>query len=139
MIEFCYETDFRLTSEQDIIKWLHAVAESENGSIQELVYVFCDDERLHQLNKKFLDHDTYTDILTFPYEEGETIRADIFISIPRVRENAKMYQVDFVEELRRVMIHGVLHLLGYDDHTKDDKQIMRELEQHKMKMFHVEQ
>ena len=119
--------------------WLEKVVSREGSIIDQLVYVFCKDEKLLELNKKFLNHDTYTDILTFPYGTSAGIHADIYISIPRVKENAKKYGVDEQEELRRVMVHGVLHLLGYNDHSKEYKQAMLQLEEDKLKMFHVEQ
>jgi rRNA maturation RNase YbeY len=139
MIEFCYETDFRLEYEEAIVIWIKNVVEGEGSSVEQLVYIFCDDESLLGLNLKYLNHDTYTDILTFPYGDAKALQADIFISVPRVRENAKSFGIDFSSELRRVMVHGVLHLLGYEDHNEDDRERMRELEDLKMKMFHVEQ
>lgn len=107
--------------------------------MQNLVYIFCDDDRLLELNRKYLNHDTFTDILTFPYQDADGIQADIFISIPRVHENAEKLGVDKKEELRRVMIHGVLHLLGYNDHSEEEKEHMRKIEDQKLRMFHVEQ
>ncbi|MCE2613599.1 rRNA maturation RNase YbeY [Flavobacteriaceae bacterium D16] len=139
MIEFCFETSFKVDQEHRVKTWLEKVVNQEGSIIDQLVYVFCKDEKLLELNKKFLNHDTYTDILTFPYGTSAGIHADICISIPRVKENAKKYGVDEQEELRRVMVHGVLHLLGYNDHSKEDKQAMRQLEEDKLKMFHVEQ
>ncbi len=139
MIEYCYETSFQLRDEVKISKWIEEVVNKENKNIHSLVYIFCDDEGLLKLNKEYLDHDTYTDILTFPYEHDFGIHADIFISVPRVSENAKILDVDEEEEMKRVMIHGVLHLLGYDDHTTEEKDRMRRKEDEKLKMFHVEQ
>lgn len=139
MIDFCYEIDFRLPNEEAIVNWIQEVVKSEGATIQELVYIFCDDDRLLELNKTYLNHDTYTDILTFPYGDEKAIQGDIFISIPRVRDNAGNFQVNTEEELRRVMVHGVLHLLGYDDYSEEEKEKMRDLENKKMKMFHVEQ
>ena len=139
MIEYCYEIDYKLDNESQISEWIVRVIESEDKTIHGIVYIFCDDDRLLDLNRQYLDHDTYTDILTFPYGETEGIHADIFISIPRVQENAKQLEIDEQEELRRVMIHGVLHLLGNEDYTQEEKTIMRELEDEKLRMFHVEQ
>jgi len=139
MIEFCFETPFNIDREERVKSWIQKVVDREGATINQLVYVFCEDEKLLDLNMKFLNHNTYTDILTFPYDDSEGIHADIYISIPRVKENAKMYGVGEQEELRRVMVHGVLHLLGYNDHSKEDKQAMRQLEEDKLKMFHVEQ
>ena len=139
MIEFCYETDFSLADEGKYSRWIQEVIKGENSSLQGIVYIFCDDERMLELNKKYLNHDTYTDILTFPYSEGNNLLADIFISVPRVMDNAENLKVNEQEELRRVMIHGVLHLLGYDDHGEENKSRMRQVEDDKLKMFHVEQ
>ncbi|MGB5369835.1 MAG: rRNA maturation RNase YbeY, partial [Flavobacteriaceae bacterium] len=91
-----------------------------------------------ELNKKYLSHDTYTDIISFDYSEGRSIAGDIFVSVERVRENAKLFGTTFVEELRRVMAHGLLHLMGYKDKSKKDIEIMRRKEMEKMKLFHVE-
>lgn len=139
MIEYCYEISFRLADEKKTTDWIKRVIESEGRQIEELSYVFCDDERLLELNQKFLNHDTYTDILTFPYSDSDDIHADIFISVPRVKENSVKFGSQEEEELRRVMVHGVLHLLGYDDHGDEARNKMRELENSKLKMFHVEQ
>lgn len=138
MIEYCFETTFELAQEEGVRKWIQEVVRQEGKSIQEIVYIFCEDDRLLELNKKFLNHDTYTDILTFPYPGSDSIHADIFISVPRIKENAEKFKVDEQEEVRRVMIHGVLHLLGYDDQSEEEKKAMRELEDIKLKMFHVE-
>ncbi len=139
MIEFHYESDFQLTSEPDYSDWINRVVESEQRNLGDLVYVFCDDEYLLNMNQKYLMHDTYTDIITFDYGEGSVISGDIFISTDRVWENALKFEATFEEELRRVMVHGVLHLVGYVDKSKDDKLLMRKKEEQKIKMFHVEQ
>ena len=88
-------------------------------------YIFCDDTYLLDINLQYLNHDTLTDIITFDYSDENTISGDIFISIQRVRDNAKKFNVDFEEELLRVMSHGVLHLLGFNDKTESDKDLMR--------------
>ena len=139
MIEYCYETVFQLKDEEKISDWIEKVVENESKSVHSLVYIFCDDERLLQLNKQYLDHETLTDILTFPYGNDSGIHADIFISVPRVSENAKMLKVEKEDEMRRVMIHGVLHHLGYNDHTEEEKKRMRSKEDEKLRLFHVEQ
>ncbi len=139
MIEFHYESDFQLTSEPDYSDWINRVVESEQRNLGDLVYVFCDDEYLLNMNQKYLMHDTYTDIITFDYGQGSVISGDIFISTDRVWENALKFEATFEEELLRVMVHGVLHLVGYVDKSKDDKLLMREKEEQKIKMFHVEQ
>ena len=96
--------------------------------MKDLSFIFCDDMELLNKNSKYLNHDTLTDILTFDYSENNNISGDIYISIDRVKENAKTYKVTFENELDRVMIHGVLHLLGYKDKSKKDQKAMREKE-----------
>ena len=108
--------------------WLNEVAHSENKMIEELTFIFCDDEYLLDINIKHLGHDYYTDIITFPYKEGDIIKSDLFISIDRVLDNAETYHVSFVEELARVMVHGVLHLMGYGDKEDQDILMMRSKE-----------
>ncbi|MEM1338723.1 MAG: rRNA maturation RNase YbeY [Bacteroidota bacterium] len=137
-IEFHYEGEFKLESERKYIYWLNRVLESEGKAAGILSYVFCDDEYLAQVNLKYLGHDAYTDIITFDYSENDEIVGDIFVSYQRVAENADTFEVAFVEELRRVMVHGVLHLVGYDDKNKQQQSVMRRKEEEKMKMFHVE-
>jgi rRNA maturation RNase YbeY len=101
----------------------------ENGDIS---FVFCSDEFLHKMNVEYLSHDTLTDVITFDYTEDGIISGDIFISIPRVKENASVYSKDFIEELNRVMIHGVLHLCGYKDKSSKDSKFMRQKEDEKL-------
>jgi rRNA maturation RNase YbeY len=103
-----------------------------------LDYIFCDDEYLLKINQDYLDHDTYTDIITFPYGDLNVIAGDIFISVERVKENAVNFRVDFELELKRVMAHGVLHLLGYGDKSEEEVLQMRLKEDEKIKLFHVE-
>lgn len=139
MISFNYETDFEITNESQYQEWIAAIIESEDKTEGEINYVFCDDEYLLQKNIEFLNHDTLTDIISFDYTMGNLISGDIFISVERVKDNAKDYNVSFEDELRRVMVHGVLHYCGYKDKTEEDSQIMRSKEEEKMKLFHVEQ
>ena len=101
----------------------------ENGDIS---FVFCSDEFLHKMNVEYLSHDTLTDVITFDYTEDGIISGDIFISVPRVKENASVYSKDFIEELNRVMIHGVLHLCGYKDKSPKDSKLMRQKEDEKL-------
>ncbi len=99
----------------------------------EIVVIFCNDEYLLELNRRYLQHDYYTDIITFNYSEGKHIVGDLFISVERVMENAAGFDVSFLCELARVIFHGVLHLIGYDDNTNDEKAIMRQKEDHYLK------
>ena len=102
-------------------------------------YIFCDDEYLLEINQQYLDHDTLTDIISFDYCVGNELHGDIFISVERVRENALDFDVKFEEELLRVMAHGVLHYCGYKDKSEEDEKLMRQKEEEKIKLFHVEQ
>lgn len=139
MITFNYETDFELKNESDYEAWIEAIIESEDYTEGEVNYIFCDDEYLHKINVEYLDHDTLTDIISFDYTIGNLISGDIFISIERVKENAKEYEVSFEKELLRVMSHGILHYCGYKDKSDEDSILMRQKENEKMEMFHVEQ
>ena len=139
MVIFNYETDFQLENESDFEQWIDAVIESEGKEAGEINYIFCDDAYLHQINMEYLNHDTLTDIISFDYCIGDLISGDIFVSIERVQDNAKDYEVSFNEELLRVLAHGVLHYCGYKDKTEDEALLMRSKEQEKINMFHVEQ
>ena len=139
MVIFNYETDFQLENESVYEQWIDAVIESEGKEPGEINYIFCDDEYLHNINMQYLNHDTLTDIISFDYCIGDLISGDIFISIERVLDNAKDYEVSFNEELLRVLAHGVLHYCGYKDKTENEALLMRTKEQEKIDMFHVEQ
>ena len=139
MISFNYETSFELTDEAQYEDWISRVIESEDKTEGEINYIFCDDEYLLQKNIGFLNHDTLTDIISFDYTMGNLISGDIFISVERVKDNAKDFKVSFDDELRRVMAHGVLHYCGYKDKTEEDSRLMRSKEDEKTALFHVEQ
>jgi rRNA maturation RNase YbeY len=128
MINYNYETDFSLEDEAMISEWITKVVEEENCKLEEINYIFCDDNYLHKLNLEFLNHDTLTDIISFDYSVGKVIQGDIFISIERVTENAHDFKVSFIEELYRVIVHGVLHYCGYKDKTEKDANLMRSKE-----------
>lgn len=115
--------------------WLSAVAAEEGAKIVQLTYIFCSDEYLLEINQKYLNHDYYTDIITFPYKEGSEVESDMFISLDRVAENAGTYHFSFEEELRRVMVHGLLHLTGHKDKSEDESQDMRDAEDRYLGMF----
>lgn len=111
--------------------WLLQIADTEEGSIDEIHYIFCDDDYILKINRDFLQHDYYTDIITFPYSDGKKeVKSDIYISIDTVRSNAEEYAQTFEEELKRVIVHGLLHLLGYNDKTEADARVMRQKENH---------
>ncbi|MDX1364481.1 rRNA maturation RNase YbeY [Arenibacter latericius] len=138
MINFHYLTDFQISDETEYTDWIDRIITSENGVQGELDFIFCDDEYLLKINQDFLQHDTFTDIITFPYGDDQNIAGDIFISVDRVRENAKIFKVEFETEMRRVISHGILHMLGFGDKTDQESELMREKENEKLKMFHVE-
>lgn len=139
MISFNYETKFRLQQALRHRSWLSEVILSENKKEGEINYIFCDDDYLLEINQSYLNHDTLTDIISFDYSVGNELNGDIYISVDRVRENAKEFKVSFADEMRRVLVHGVLHYCGYKDKTKKDELLMRDKEDEKIKMFHVEQ
>ena len=109
-------------------RWLKMVVGSEIKRLGDLSFIFCSDNYILDINLRYLQHDYFTDIITFDYCEGDTVSGDLFISIDSVRENAAFYGATFEDELDRVMVHGVLHLLGYDDHTPEDIAMMRSKE-----------
>lgn len=139
MILFHYETDFFLENEDTYQSWIETVILSEQKIVGEINYIFCDDDYLHDINVKYLNHNTLTDIISFDYSKFDTISGDIFISIDRVRENAQNFNIDFSQELLRVMAHGILHYCGYKDKSQKEVSIMREKENDKIELFHVEQ
>ncbi|WP_298262960.1 rRNA maturation RNase YbeY [uncultured Lutibacter sp.] len=125
MIEFNYETAFKLKDEEKIKNWISSCILHYGFTEGELNYIFCDDAYLLKLNVEFLEHDTLTDIISFDYTLGKLISGDIFISIERVKENAKIFSQTLDNELNRVIIHGVLHYIGYKDKTEGEKLLMR--------------
>ena len=124
MIEFYSETDFNIEDTKALSHWISEIILHENHELGDLTYVFCDDDYLHKLNLQFLNHDTLTDIISFDNSLDKQIHGEIYISVERVKENARTYQVAFLEELHRVIIHGVLHFCGYKDKTKKQQEAM---------------
>ena len=137
MIDFVYNTDFRLANKEIFSRWLISVANDEGFLIDTLVFLFVDDKEILEMNKKFLKHDYYTDVITFGELEDKKISGDIAISIERVLDNSKTYGVEFEDELKRVMVHGLLHIMGYNDKESNDKLVMSQKENKAIKMFHV--
>jgi rRNA maturation RNase YbeY len=138
MIQYHFETEFKLKPIAKFSDWINGIIRHYQFLPGTLNYIFCDDAYLLELNKKYLSHDTYTDIITFDYTTENQLSGDIFLSVERIRENAGIYGVEFKEELLRVMSHGLLHLMGYKDKTEADSEIMREKENECIEMFHVE-
>ena len=129
MILYYYEDiDFVFRNKTLNNRWLKLVAESEIRRIGDISIIFCSDNYILDVNQKYLQHDYFTDIITFDYCEGDRLSGDLFISIDSVRENALEYGTDFSDELNRVMVHGILHLIEYDDHTEEDIAMMRKKE-----------
>jgi len=129
------DVDFVLPKEELLTQWLEGLASEEGKKILQVSYVFCHDAYLLKINKEYLNHDYYTDIITFPYKQGKEIESDIFISTERIEENATLYASTFELELLRVMAHGVLHLMGYADKTEAEQQTMRKMEDQAIEKF----
>lgn len=126
---------FTLKNNTKIKAWIKSIIAAEKKICGDINFVFTSDEELIKINRQFLNHDTYTDIITFDYCDGKTINSDIMISIDRVEENASKLGITFQNELKRVMIHGILHLCGYKDKSKSDKEMMRKKEDAALKRF----
>ncbi len=122
------DVSYQLKHKTDIRKWIKATIKAEKHELDEISYIFCSDDYLLKINQDHLNHDTYTDIITFDYTEGKLISSEIYISVERVKENAKTLGVKFIDELHRVIIHGVLHLCGYKDKSDEEVLKMREME-----------
>jgi rRNA maturation RNase YbeY len=129
-INFFFEDiQYRIRKLKLLRYWINKSVELENSTIEEITYIFCSDNYLHKLNIEYLEHDTFTDIITFQYnEENSALHSDIFVSIDRIKENSKLYNQRLLDEFHRIMIHGVLHLLGYKDKTPEEKQEMTDKE-----------
>ncbi len=136
MISFQNQSiSFKLAEKTKLKQWIKTITEKEKYILGNINYIFCSDEELLEINIRHLNHNTYTDIITFDYTEGKKISSDMFISIDRVTENAKKFDVSFEDELHRVMIHGILHLCGYKDKTTADAELMRKKENGALKVF----
>jgi rRNA maturation RNase YbeY len=129
MILFFSETKFQISQKRTIKYWLREIVRQEGKTLGNVNIVFHNDEQLLVLNKQYLNHDTYTDIITFDYSEKNILHGDLCISIDRLVENAEKYKFSFDEELRRVLVHGILHLCGYKDKQNADKQLMKQKEE----------
>ena len=125
---FTQDTDFKFKSKRLTSQWLKLVAQAESKKLGAVSVIFCSDNYLLDINKKYLNHDYFTDIITFDYCEGDLISGDLFISIDSVKDNSDFFKSCFEDELNRVIVHGVLHLIGYDDHTESDVAVMRSKE-----------
>ena len=138
MISYYFEdTDFVFKQRARIKKWLKLVAESEIRRIGDISVIFCSDNYILDINQRYLSHDYFTDIITFDYCEGDILSGDLFISVDSVRENSLEYGTEFEEELHRVIVHGLLHLIGYDDYEEDDIRTMRQKENYYLSLLEL--
>lgn len=128
MINFNYEIEFQLGEAERLSKWISGVIIEEGYNEGDIEYIFCSDEYLHKINVDFLNHDTLTDVISFDYSVGKELHGEIYISVDRVKENALEYGVFFIDELSRVMIHGILHYCGFKDKTEAEEKVMRSKE-----------
>jgi len=130
------DVDFKLKNKKALRNWIEQTIFAENYALKEVNFIFCSDTYLLKINQDYLQHDTYTDIITFDNsEKDKEIISDIFISVERIAENALNYNITFLQELHRVMIHGILHLLGYKDKSTKDKKLMTDKENHYLLLF----
>jgi rRNA maturation RNase YbeY len=138
-VEFVYNTDYKLDNEQLYCSWLAKVALSEGYTLKNIVYAFFNDKDIKSLNIKFLNHNYYTDVLSFDDSDGYHLKGNIAVSIDRVRDNSKKYSTKFDDELRRVMVHGLLHFMGYNDSNNEEINVIRAKEEKMLRLFHVKQ
>lgn len=135
MVRYFFEdTDFVFKPKKINNLWLKTVAESEVKKIGQVNIIFCSDNYILDINQKYLQHDFFTDIITFDYCENDVLSGDLFISVDSVRENAIFYKTEFTDELNRVIVHGLLHLIGYDDHSDEDIKMMRSKENYYLEL-----
>ena len=135
MVRYFFEdTDFVFKPKKINNLWLKTVAESEVRKLGQVNIIFCSDNYILDINQKYLQHDDFTDIITFDYCENDTLSGDLFISVDSVRENALFYKTEFTDELNRVIVHGLLHLIGYDDHSDEDIKVMRSKENYYLEL-----
>ena len=138
-VEYVYNTSFSLDNEKKVSKWLQKAVETEGFSVGEVVYAFFNDNDLKELNIKHLNHDFFTDVISFNDSKNDVLSGNIAISVDRVKENSIKFKTSFNDEMMRVMVHGLLHFMGYDDSSEEETLLMRNKEDDNLKMFHVEQ
>tara|TARA_B100000925_G_scaffold285780_1_gene262560 strand:- start:1034 stop:1456 length:423 start_codon:yes stop_codon:yes gene_type:complete len=137
-VEFIYNTNYSIQDEKRYSSWVKAVINSEKFVLGEVVFAFFDDEEMKKINLKFLKKDYYTDVICFNDSKDSQINGNIAISVDRVKDNALTYKSEFLNEMLRVMAHGLLHCMNYSDNNENEKMIMANKETEKIKMFHVE-
>jgi len=128
MINYFFELNFKFKGKKILTNWIKNIIEAQNYKLGTINYIFVDDNEILRINQQYLSHNYYTDIITFNYNKENKINSDIYISIERVKDNSIQFKTDFKEEFLRVVIHGILHLLGYNDSTNEEKLRMREIE-----------
>ncbi len=135
---FSEKIRFKLANPRKTVFWIKSVIRQEEVTLNSINYIFCSDEHLKKINIQYLGHKTYTDIITFNYSASKSeLEGEIYISVDRVRKNAKIFKTDFLTELHRVIIHGVLHLIGFNDKTKREKALMREKEDTYLSLLNI--
>jgi probable rRNA maturation factor len=134
---FREEVSDKISNQAKVKKWIISACKKEGFKMGEVNYIFCNDSYLLKINQDFLNHDNFTDIITFDYSEGKVISGDIFISLERIKDNSKKFSASFSKELHRVMIHGVLHLMGYSDKTAKQKGSMRKKEDEYLSLWEI--
>ncbi len=136
---FVQDTNFKFVKRRLNNAWLKLVAVSEVRKLGNINIIFCSDNYILDVNMKYLQHDYFTDIITFDYCENNVLSGDLFISVDSVRENSVFFKTEFSDELNRVIVHGLLHLIGYDDHTPEEQKVMREKENYYLELRnHIE-
>lgn len=135
MINYFFEEISTIAINEDISTWLEDIIVNEEKKLGKIQYIFCDDEYLLHVNRKYLQHDFYTDIITFDYVKGKKISGDIFVSLPRIKDNAVQLSTDENEELKRVLAHGILHLCGYKDKSEEEQTMMTEKENYYLSKY----
>ena len=138
-IEYAYNTSFSLDNEKKVSKWLKKAVEAEGFSVGEVVYAFFNDNDLKELNIKYLNHDFFTDVISFNDSKGNVLSGNIAVSVDRVKDNSLKFNTPFNDELLRVMVHGLLHFMGFNDSNEEETLLMRNKEDDNLKMFHGEQ
>ncbi len=139
MISYFFEEIEPKEIKQEIIPWLTRLINLEGYKVGKINYIFCDDEYLLKVNRDFLNHDYYTDVITFDYVKGKTVSGEIFVSLPRISENAELLKSSFLDELHRVLAHGMLHLCGYRDKTPDEQEEMTARENYYLALLNEEE
>lgn len=138
MVDFNFENVDELALDFEAIsKWIETIVSRETFELGELSYIFCDDVTILEINQNFLNHDYYTDVITFDYTERKLVSGDIYISLDTVTSNAKLFKTPFLQELHRVIIHGIFHLCGYKDKSEKDEKIMRQKEDEALQLINL--